>query len=66
MVKILYSTMTMKNHTDFQSIGKKLLDLDWDMLQHNQLFRSSQNFSNGKTFTKDDDLKSHLHQLHQQ
>jgi histone-lysine N-methyltransferase SETMAR len=53
---------------------RKLLELDWEVMQHPpyspdlapsdyHLFRSLQNSLNGKTFTNDDDLKSHLVQF---
>jgi len=53
---------------------RKLLELGWEVMQHPpyspdlapsdyHLFRSLQNSLNGKTFTNDDDLKSHLVQF---
>ena len=53
---------------------QKLLELDWDVLPHPPyspdlapsvyfLFRSLQNFSNGKNFNNDDDIKSYLIQF---
>ncbi|KZC08477.1 Histone-lysine N-methyltransferase SETMAR [Dufourea novaeangliae] len=52
----------------------KLLELGWEVMSHPpyspdmapsdyHLFRSMQNSWNGKTFTNDDDLKSHLVQF---
>ncbi|CAK9834550.1 Mariner Mos1 transposase [Anthophora retusa] len=52
----------------------KLLELDWEVMSHPpyspdlapsdyHLFRSLQNFLNGKNFNNNDDLKSHLDQF---
>ncbi|XP_017795708.1 PREDICTED: histone-lysine N-methyltransferase SETMAR-like [Habropoda laboriosa] len=53
---------------------QKLLQLEWDVLQHPPyspdlapsdyyLFRSLQNFLDGKTFTSNEDVKNHLNQF---
>lgn len=53
---------------------KKLLEFGWEVMAHPpyspdlapsdyHLFRSLQNFLNGKTFINDDDLKAHLIQF---
>lgn len=70
---IVFHHDNARPHTSLVTRGK-LLELNWEVMSHPPyspdlapsdyyLFRSLQNFLNGKTFTNDDDLKSHLVQF---
>ena len=62
-----------RSHTSLAT-RTKLLELSWEVMSHPpyspdpapsnyHLFRSLQNFFNGKNFNNNDDLKSHLVEL---
>ena len=70
---VVFHQDNARHHTSLL-VRQKLLQLEWDVLQHPPyspdlapsdyyLFRSLQNFLDGKTFTSNEDVKNHLNQF---